>query len=96
MPQRSASCFTASCACFFVPTKSTLLPACTAYDYNFAQGQTGFEPMISVAVNGKTLGEDRKYAVTEKAGSRLEVVYAAGSAKETFYIDVIAPKYLSE
>lgn len=76
--------------------KDLLLPACTAYDYNFAQGQTGFEPMISVAVNGKTLGEDRKYAVTEKAGSRLEVVYAAGSAKETFYIDVIAPKYLSE
>lgn len=73
------------------------LPDFTAYDYNYPQSDSRFEPVKSIAINGNNVSAtERRYTVTEKAGETLEVVLRAGKAVETYEIDVISPVYVAD
>lgn len=77
--------------------RELLLPDFTAYDYNYGVDDPRHEPVKSITVNGKPVDADvRKYTVTERAGSTLTVVYAAGDASVTRTVSVVAPALLSD
>lgn len=67
-----------------------ILPDFTAVDY----GSPEVKPSAKITVNGKEVSvAERRYAVTEKAGEKLEVKYICGTypkqTTETIIIDVI-------
>ena len=73
-----------------------LLPDFAAYDYRYGKTDERFTPARSISVNGRVLNADRAYVVTEDAGEKLVVEFAAGDAKETREIEVIDPTYVSD
>ena len=73
------------------------LPDFTAYDYNYPQSDSRFEPVKSISINGNNVSTtERRYTVTENAGDTLEVVLRAGRTSETYEIDVISPVYVAD
>ena len=61
-----------------------VFPEFDAIDYSFEPSEIGYNPSKAIYVNGKLLGKDRKYSVTQNdLGLDLNVVYRATSGTQT-------------
>lgn len=76
--------------------RTLILPDFTAIDYNFNKTDAGYLPERKISVNGNELDQTRCYSVTEAVGSKLEVVFSAGTSSQTRYVEVINPVYRSD
>lgn len=82
---------------YIIKGKTLILPTFEAVDYSKDKNSAEYYPEKYYLVNGKRVEySDKRYTVTEDAGEVIHIQEVSKDATKDFYVEVVAPQYLSD